>query len=76
MNLEHIKTLFSRLRRKKQVVASEGGHWIYDLEFMFFSFEEWFTLNGHANGQNNTYWYYENTHVVQDFLLHNLKVTV
>jgi len=38
-----------------QVVASEGGHWIYDLEFVFFSYDEWFTLNGQVNGQNNTH---------------------
>jgi hypothetical protein len=50
------KTLSSSLGRKKQVlqpVAIEGGHWIYDLEFLFFSYEEWFALNGHVNGQNN-----------------------
>ena len=45
MNLEHIQTLSSKLGRKKQVlqvVSREGGHWIYDLEFVFFSYEEWF----------------------------------
>jgi hypothetical protein len=79
MNLEYIKTLSSRLGRKKQVqqvVAREGGHWIYNLDYVFFSYEEWYALNWHVNGQNNTQWYYENTHVVKDFLLYNLEVIV
>ena len=79
MNLEHIQTLSSKLGRKKQVlqvVSREGGHWIYDLEFVFFSYEEWFASNGHVNCQNNTHWYYENIHAVQDFPLHKLKVIV
>lgn len=56
MNLEYIKTLSPKLGRKKQVlqvVAKEGGYWIYNLEFVF-SYEEWFALNWHVNGQNNT----------------------
>jgi len=49
------KNSFLYTGKKEAGTAGEGGHWIYDLEFVFFSYEEWFTLNRHVNGQNNTH---------------------
>jgi hypothetical protein len=45
-----------------------------NLEHMLFLEEIWFTLNGNACSQNNTYWCSEKTHTIHEALLQHFKV--
>jgi hypothetical protein len=45
-------------------------------ELMFYSDEEWFSLSGYINSQNNRYWSTESHHAVHEVPLHDLKVGV
>jgi hypothetical protein len=38
---------------------------------MLFKNAAWITLNGNANGRNNTYQSLENSHAIRDFTFHN-----
>ena len=38
--------------------------------------EGWFHLSGYANSQNTRYWSSENSHVIHETPLHDLKIDV